>query len=270
MLNFVLRYCRQIIDGLTTPFVLSYRYRGLMWMLLRREIATRTSGTALGFIWPLVQPALQVLGFWFLFDVVYGMRLERGANFLSYLLTGMLPWLGLSEVLNRSANMFREFASVFRRTPFPIEILPVQLLCLPSVVYTAVLCLIAGLLFGALAVLKALVVIPLLMVWLLPLVLCCALLGLFLRDFAQGLPFILMLLLYCTPILYFPDMLPAAMRTWLWLNPFSDLMALIHAWLQGLALPLNSLWRLLGLWLLLLGPAWLLFRRSLPHVREVL
>jgi lipopolysaccharide transport system permease protein len=269
-LNFLLRYCRQVFGGLTLPFVLSYRYRGLMRMLLRREIATRTSGTLLGFIWPLVQPALQVAGFWFLFDVVYGMRLERGPNFLSYLLVGMLPWLCLSEVLSRSANMFREFANVFRRTPFPIEILPVQLMCIPGVVYTGVFCVIVGSLFGVLALLKAVVVIPLLLAWLMPLILICALLGLFLRDFAQALPFILMLLLYCTPILYFPEMLPAGMREWIWLNPFSDLVAVIQAWVQGVAFPWNSLWRLLGLWLLLLGPSWLLFRRSLPHVREVL
>ena len=239
-------------------------------MLLRREIATRTSGTILGFLWPLVQPALQVLGFWFLFDVVYGMRIERGAGFLSYLLVGMLPWLCLSEVLNRSANMFREFANVFRRTPFPIEILPVQLMVIPGVVYTVVFSIIAGVLFGALGVFKAVVVIPLVLVWLMPLVLICALLGLFLRDFAQGLPFVLMLLLYCTPILYFPDMLPAGMQTWIWLNPFSDLVAVVQAWVGGMALPLDSLWRLLGLWLLAIGPAWLLFKRSLPHVREVL
>ena len=166
--------------------------------------------------------------------------------------------------------MFREFANVFRRTPFPIEILPVQLMVIPGVVYTVVFSIIAGVLFGALAVLKAVVVIPLVLVWLMPLVLICSLLGLFLRDFAQGLPFVLMLLLYCTPILYFPDMLPAGMQAWIWLNPFSDLVAVVQAWVGGMALPLNSFWRLLGLWLLSIGPAWLLFRRSLPHVREVL
>lgn len=269
-MNFVLRYCRNVLSGLVTPFALSFRYRGLLRMLLRREIATRTSGTILGFFWPLVQPALQVLGFWFLFDIVYGMRMERGAGFLAYLLVGMLPWLCLSEVLNRSANMFREFATVFRRTPFPIEILPVELMCIPGFVYTLVFSVIAGLLFGALAMLKAVVVIPLVLAWLMPLVLICSLLGLFLRDFAQGLPFVLMLLLYCTPILYFPDMLPDGMREWIWLNPFSDLIAVIQAWVRGLEVPLNSLARLVGLWLLLLGPTWLLFKRSLPHVREVL
>jgi len=269
-LRFVLRYCHHIFGGLFIPFVLSYRHRGLLRMLLRREVATRTSGTMLGFFWPLVQPALQVLGFWFLFDIVYGMRMERGAGFLAYLLVGMLPWLCMNEVLVRSANMFREFANVFRRTPFPIEILPVQLMCIPGFVYTLVFSVIAALLFGALAALKAALVIPLVLIWLMPLILICSLLGLFLRDFAQALPFILMLLLYCTPILYFPDMLPEGMRQWIWLNPFSDLVAVIQAWLRDAVMPLNSLARLIGVWLLLLGPAWVLFRRSLPHVREVL
>jgi len=60
------------------------------------------------------------------------------------------------------------------------------------------------------------------------------------------------------------------MRIWLWLNPMSDWMLLIHAWLNGGVLPLESVARLLALWLLLLVPCWLWFRRTELHVRELL
>jgi ABC-type polysaccharide/polyol phosphate export permease len=125
-------------------------------------------------------------------------------------------------------------------------------------------------LLGAVAALKALMVIPLLMLWLLPLLLLLAVAGLFTRDLSQALPFVFTLLLYATPILYFPDMLPDAGERLLWLNPFADLMALIHAWIEGSPLPRNSGLRLLGIWLLLLPPCWLWFRRTLLHVRELL
>ncbi|HWK55599.1 MAG TPA: ABC transporter permease [Hyphomicrobiales bacterium] len=269
-MNFIAGYCRQVFGGLFTPFVLCWRHISLMRMLLRREVADRTSGTLLGLLWPLVQPTLQVAGFWFLFDIVYGMRLNRGPSFLAHLLIGMLPWLCLTEVLVRSASMFREFSAVYRRTPFPIEILPIVLMCIPGMIYTVVFTLTMGALFGVFAAFKAVVVVPLVLVWLMPLILIASVLGLFLRDFAQALPFIMMLLLYCTPILYFPDMMPPPVRQWLWINPFSDLVAVIGQWVQGVPIAWHALARLVGLWLLLLGPAWLLFRRSLPHVREVL
>lgn len=263
-------YLRNVVDGIKVPFRSSIAHASLLRMLLKREVVNRTSGTLLGKLWPLLQPTLQVLGFWFLFDIVYGMRVNRGPSFLDYLLTGMLPWLCLMEVLSRAAGMFREFSMVFRRTPFPIEILALLIMIIPGVVYTIVYFLTCLLLFGPVVALQSLPVIPLLLLWLLPFVLLTSVLGLFLRDFAQAVPFVLMLIMYSTPILYFPDMMPDTVQSWLWLNPFADLMAAIHAMVNTGPLNVDGIGRLLGLWLLLLGPAWLIFRRSLPHIREVL
>lgn len=257
-------------QGLAVPVRSCVTHASLLRMLVKRDIINRSSGTFLGKLWPLLQPALQVLGFWFLFDVVYGMRLDRGSNFVEYLLIGMLPWLCLAEVLNRSANMFREFSSLFRRTPFPIEILPILIMLIPGLVYTIVYFLVCLTLYGPLAAVQSLLVIPLLLLWLLPLTLLFGVLGLFMRDFTQALPFLLMLILYITPILYFPAMLPAWLGDLLWLNPFADMMLLIHGLVTSTPVPWQSGARLVGLWVLLLGPAWLVFKRSLPHIREVL
>lgn len=257
-------------QGVAVPVRSSFTHASLLRLLVKRDIVNRSSGTFLGKLWPLLQPALQVLGFWFLFDIVYGMRLDRDANFVQYLLTGMLPWLCLTEVLNRSASMFREFSSLFRRTPFPIEILPILIMVIPGLVYTLVYFLVGLLMYGPLAAVKGLIVIPLLLLWLLPLTFLFGVLGLFIRDFTQALPFVLMFAMYLTPILYFPSMLPESMQSLLWINPFADMMLLIHSLMAGTTLPWQSGVRLAVLWLLLLGPAWLLFKRSLPHIREVL
>ena len=269
-MKYIAAYFHYLKGGMCTPLTLSIKHHSLMWMLLRRDLVNRTSGTVLGMLWPLLQPALQVAGFWFLFDIVYGMRVNRGPSFLAYLLTGMLPWLCLTEVLSRSASMFREFSPVFRRTQFPVEILPVLIALIPALVFTVVYTFTVLLVFDVVTALKAVLVIPLMLVWLVPFILLSSVLGLFIRDFAQALPFVLMLVMYSTPILYFPDMLPDQVARYLWLNPFADLMVTIHALLENRAVPVAALGRLLGLWLLMLAPAWMLFRRSEPHIREVL
>lgn len=266
----LLRFLRLCRDSVTIPLLAPLRQRALVRMLLKRDLATRTSGTLMGRLWPLLQPALQVLGFWFLFAVVYDMRNVRGAGFAQYMLLSMLPWLCFAEVLGRATGLFREFSSLFARSPFPLEVLPSLTLMMPALVYTPVLAITALWLLGPLAAIKSLVVIPLLLIWTLPLVLLCATTGLFVRDFGQALPFLLTLWMYLTPILYFPDMLPAAMRQWLWVNPMADWMALFHGWLDDTALSLQSAARLLVIWLLLLVPCWLWFRRTLLHVRELL
>jgi lipopolysaccharide transport system permease protein len=264
------RLGRLCIDSLCVPLLAPLRHASLIRMLVQREIAVRTSGTLLGKLWPLVQPGLQVLGFWFMFAVVYDMRNKGGPSFLQYLLLGMLPWLCLSEVLSRSTGLFREFSALFARSPFPLEVLPSVVLVIPATVYSFALVVTTGWMLGVVAALKAVVVIPLLLLWCLPLVLLCAVIGLFVRDFGQALPFLLTLLMYATPILYFPTMLPAYVRDWLWLNPLADWMAVIHGALTDNGVPTNSLWRLGGLWLVLLVPSWLLYRRTLLHVRELL
>ncbi len=259
-----------LLGGVYLPFWACIKHASLLKMLVKREVVVRTSGTFLGKLWPLLQPALQVLGFWFLFDIVYGMRANRGPAFLEFLLTGMLPWLCMSEVLNRSVGMFREFSALYRRTPFPIEILPILIMVVPGLVYTIIYGALCLAMFGAAAALKSLLVMPLLLLWLLPAVLLFSILGLFIRDFAQALPFVLMLLMYSTPILFFPEMLPDWYQEWLWLNPLADVMAVIHGLVQGTAVTTGNVVRLVVLWIVLLVPSWLIFRRSMPHIREVL
>lgn len=269
-MNPLVRLLRLIADSIFMPLGAPLRHASLLRMLVQREIAVRTSGTLLGRLWPLLQPALQVVGFWFLFAVVFDMRNIRGPDYLQYLLLGMLPWLCLNEVLSRSAGLFREFSPLFARTPFPLEVLPMVTYAIPAMVYTAVLGLTALWLLGVAAMLKSLIVIPLLLLWALPLMLLVAVIGLFVRDFGQMLPFLLTLLMYVTPILYFPEQLPQFVRAWLWLNPMADWMSVIHNMLTGGAVASASVMRLAGLWFLMLAPCWLLYRRTLLHVRELL
>jgi lipopolysaccharide transport system permease protein len=257
-------------DSLFVPLRACVRHASLLQMLIRRDVVARTSGTLLGKLWPLLQPALQVLGFWFLFDIVWGANAPRGDGFLQYLLVGILPWLLLTEVLTRSSGLFREFASLYRRTPFPVELLPILIMVIPGLVYLVVFCIVVFTFHGPLAALQGLLVVPLLLLWLLPLALLFSVLGVFIRDFAQALPFVLMLIMYSTPILYFPEMLPEGFERWLWINPFADLMSVIHATVDNSVVAWPKVARLAALWVILLAPCWAVFRRSVPHVREVL
>jgi len=268
--NFVQGYARNIWSGFLTPYRSVFSHWSLYRILVKRDIVNRTSGTMLGKLWPVVQPGLQMLGYWFLFDIVFAMRANRGPGYLEYLLTGMLPWLCIAEILGRSTNMFREFSSLYRRNPFPLEILPLLVMTIPCVVYGAVYFVLNFFLGGAERALMSLMVLPMFMLWLLPLAMILPVLGLFIKDFTQAIPFLLMITMFLTPILYFPSMLPDGVRQIIWINPFSDLMAVVHGVLQGMEFSLINLVRPFLIWLLLMGPAWLVFKRSIPHIREVL
>ncbi|MBE9562118.1 MAG: hypothetical protein IMF12_04560 [Proteobacteria bacterium] len=127
-----------------------------------------------------------------------------------------------------------------------------------------------GILQGPGAIPIAILTVILLAIWLLPLCYLLAIIALFLKDIGQFFPFLITITLYLTPILYMPSQMPEQMQWALILNPAADIIALVHAAIQGMDWNYGNVLRPLGLWLLLLGPAWVLFHRAEPHIREVL
>lgn len=252
------------------PFTALYRERFLIGQLVRRDIAARTSGTLLGGVWLLLQPALQVFAFWFLLDLVFRVRAPGTVSYLDYFLAGMLPWLFFSDTLIRALTVLSEFAPLYQKTRFPIHVLPLVPPILNFGIFAPIYFLTFTVLLGLNAGLMAVFVMLLLALWSIPLSYLIAILGLFVRETRQVFPFLMSLLLYGTPILYAPEMLPEQLRWLLALNPLADLIALIQGALHGFAIEPWHWLRPLGLWLILLVPSWLLFRASEPHIREVL
>ncbi|MDD3523114.1 MAG: ABC transporter permease [Candidatus Cloacimonetes bacterium] len=247
------------------------RYGELLRVLLVREAAARTSGTTLGAIWMLVQPALQVAAFWFLLQVVLRVRYpDLPGGFTQYFLIGMLPWLMLNEILIRSLSVLQEYSSIYERTTLPIGLIPLLPPIVSGAIYTLIYFVVAALLSGIQGALGALGFMVFLIFWLAPLVYLMAILGLFIRDLAQIAPFALTMMLYLTPIFYTPTALPDYLHWWLNVNPFAQLMIVAHACADGSSLPLASFLSLILLWFVLAVPAWFLFKRAAPYVREAL
>ncbi len=257
-------------NGLIEPLQYSYQHRRLILMLARRDIVGRTSGTMLGAGWLLLQPALQLIGFWFLLDVVIKVRLTGGLSFLEYFLIGMLHWFFIAEVLQRSLSVYHEYASIYQKMPFPLAILPIITVLMSAIIFSIINGLAALIFVGISGVPIAILNIFILAFWLIPLCYLLGIVGIFLKDVAQFFPFLISFVMYLAPIMYQPEMLPESMKWVLDFNPFSDLIILIHAGLQGLKWEAINIIRPLIVWLLLLGPAWVLFRRSEPHIREML
>jgi lipopolysaccharide transport system permease protein len=252
------------------PFQLMRNNRGLIWVLLKRDIESQTAGTVLGGIWVFAQPALQVLAFWFLLAVVLRVRMPGQLDFIDYFLMGMLPWFFISGAIQRSVMVLPEFSALYQRSVFPIKLLPLVPLLFISMTYAIIWPAVTGIFLGGYAAFWALFLVGLISFWLVPVCYLTALLGLFVRDARQVVPFILTMVMFLTPILYVPEQLPESIRGFLILNPFADIMAIAHYVLQEMPITVGNVVRPLVLWFLLLGPAWALFKRAEPHMREEL
>ncbi len=242
----------------------------LLVLLLRREVVGRTSGTWLGGGWLVLQPALQVVAFWFLLDVVLKVRSVGRVPFLEYFLTAMISWLFIQEALNRALTVLSEYAGLYQRTIFPIGVIPLVPLLMSAVIYTPVMLVVSGWLLGPWAVLKALVLLAVLCLVLVPAVYLFAVAGLFVRETRQVMPFAMTLLMYFSPILYQPESLPASLQAWMFLNPLADLITLQQQWLLDSPGSWSGLVRGAAVWAVSLPLAIWLFRRAIPHMREAL
>lgn len=109
---------------------LARRYRALIWELTRREIRERYVGQALGTAWAIGHPLITIGVYIFVFAYVFRMRMggssEGLLDYTTYLLSGLIPWLTFSDILNRSCNSVTSNASLVKQILFPVEILPIK------------------------------------------------------------------------------------------------------------------------------------------------
>lgn len=233
----MLRVLSAPIDLVRT--LVAHRY--LCAQLTRRFFAARHAGSSLGWLWTLGSTAIQFALFLVIFAKVLGMRVAGppGVNFGVYLMTGLVPFLALSDALTRAAGVFRDNAALVQKVRFPAEVLVVsdtfgalghQALALGIVV---VVCFV--LVHQTLAAIGWLVAgIVLLVAWSIGLALIVSAVGALLPDLREALALLLQVVFYSAPIVYPLEMVRnPLLRTVVQSNPLSGLVEVIRAGLIG-------------------------------------
>lgn len=251
----------------TQPVVDIVRNRRLIGSLVRREILARYRGSFGDAAWTILHPLLLILTYFFVFGVVLESRFGNDPSrtgFALYFLAGIIPWLAFSEALGRASLVILEHRSFVKKLVFPVAVLPVNLVA-SGLITGAILTVLFG---GALVAVRGAipataVALPLLIV---PQVLLTlglawflAALGVFLRDLAQVMGFLLTLWFFLTPICYPETAVPAALAPLLHLNPMYTLVRGYRMVLLEAVYPdagtLLRLW-LLAVFVFFAGHAW--------------
>ena len=213
---------------------IAVRHRDLLLQMLRRNIASRYRGSALGFVWSFAHPLLMLSVYSFVFGVVFKARwgiesLEGNrAAFPLIMFCGMAVFNIFSESVNVSTIVVVNNPGFVKKVVFPLELLP---LC------TVLTSLVFGLAWFALLFVGVALFLPqlswtmlLLPVTLLPLLLfsagisfLVASLGVYLRDVQQLVTVVSQVLFFMTPIFYPVSVVPENLRWVLRINPLSPM-----------------------------------------------
>ena len=261
------RTWRAIGRAFSYPVLTIWRNRGLIRVMVRRDVVGRYRGSFGGSFWTVMNPLLLMLTYFFVFGMVLGSRFPGDpsrAGFALYFLAGMLPWLAFSEAAGRAPGVILEHRNFVKKLVFAVETLPVNLVVSGLVNECFAILLFCLFLLGVRHGVPASVVwLPLLLVpqllftagisWFL------AALGVFVRDLVQIMGFVLTIWFFVTPICYPETSLPAGAAAIFGKNP---IYVLVHGYrsifLENHAPVFASLWKL---WLLsaavfVAGHAW--------------
>lgn len=185
----------------------TWEYRGLLRLLVRRELRARYKGSSLGFVWSLLKPIAQLL----IYLVIVGqvMQLARGIpDFAIFVFSGLTIWTLFNEIVTGGTGSVVANSGLVKKVYFPREIFPLSsvgaalvnfsiqfgVLVLGTAV-TGAFPLHAGLGYAALAL-------PLVIVFGLAVSLLLSALNVYYRDIQHLVEIVMLVLFWASPIVY--------------------------------------------------------------------
>lgn len=200
-----------------------WRYRELLWVLMKRDVQVLYKQALLGAAWAILQPVFAVLIFTFVFGVAAHLPSD-GVPYPIFAFAGVLPWTYFAEAVRRSGLGLVTDAELVRKVYFPRLIMPLANVISPLLDFCIAFCVLLAMMafYHIMPTWRFLIVPPLMAIsallalaaglWLGPI-------NVRFRDIKHTLPFLIQIWMYATPIVYPLSMVPAQWRGLYALNP---------------------------------------------------
>lgn len=212
------------------PFRLLWQHRELLLQFTRRTVEQRHKGSFLGLVWAVLTPLLSLALYTFVFGRVLGTRFNRIPNETPFdyplgLFLGLVLFQFLGDVLAQSPFAIVTQPNFVKKVVFPLEILPVA--TVGASAFTAAISLGLALLgvqflgggldshaLWLVAIIPPIGLIGLGCAWFL------SAFGVFVRDIANAMPFLVQVLVYTSAVFFSVGMMQTS-AAWkiLQLNP---------------------------------------------------
>lgn len=203
-----------------------WRFRELLINLVRKELKLKYKNSALGFVWSLLNPALYLVVFYVVFQIILGAGLPYFAIFF---LAGLLPWTLFSNSLGAATTSIVGNAGLIKKVWFPREVLPLASIGAAMVHFFLQLLVLAGalLLFQytpspayCLLLIPALLT---LLVFVAALSIALSAINVYMRDTQHLLELVLLAWFWSTPIVYYYTKISNRTGSWILLNPLTSI-----------------------------------------------
>jgi lipopolysaccharide transport system permease protein len=209
-----------------------WRYRDLLWLLVKRDFVSFYKQTILGPLWFFIQPLFTTIIFTFIFGNLAGLSTDGLPQPLFYM-AGITAWNYFADCLTKTSTVFRDNANIFGKVYFPRLIMPLSIV-VSNLVRFGVQMLLFFMMIGYYAYTGANFHLNAYVLLFPILVLMMALLGLGLgliitalttkyRDLAFLITFGVQLMMYATTVIYPLSAAPDAYKWVIELNPMTGI-----------------------------------------------
>lgn len=239
----------------------------VLMVLTRNEFRARYRAQALGILWSLLNPLVQMTILTVIFSHVEAFK-SAIPNYPVYLLIGVVLWQWFSTGINTATTSFITHTDIVKRTVFARQLLPLATAMSYGVNFAmeATLVLLLAIVWPhafhlSFALLMVPVIVALLIVLICGIVLATSVLHVIYRDVAFLVTTGMTLLYWLTPIIYPMDFVPQPYQTLLHFNPVASILVALRGCIMDGRFPSLLTWA--GMVLpafLLLGVGWALFR----------
>jgi ABC-2 type transport system permease protein len=240
----------------------AWRYRDLIFFLVRRDLTARYKRSVLGIAWTMLNPLGMMIVLSIVFSQVFRMSI---AYYPAFVLSGLIAWTFFSQTSSSAIFALVWGGDLLQRIYIPRSAFAISSIgtglinLLLSLVPLVAVMLVIGTPLHLTFLLAPLAMI-LLGLFSLGIGLLISTIGIYFADIVEMYSIVILAWMYLTPIIYTLDLLPENIRRWLFLNPMVHLVELFRNLVfYGVVPPLETWLVAIGISLGMFLVGWLVF-----------
>lgn len=198
----------------------AYRYRDLIFQLVRRDIVARYKRSVLGIAWTMLNP----LGMTIVMSIVYSQLFKSTAGYAAYVLSGLIAWNFFAQTTSAAINSLVWGGEFFRQIYVPRSTFAISAIGTGIVnLVLSLVPLLGVMLFVGVPIRPTLILVPIpilcLACFALGIGLLISSIAIYFPDIVEMYQLILMAWMFLTPVIYPMDILPKVVLSLMKFNP---------------------------------------------------
>lgn len=215
-------------------------HKELLKLLVNKELNIRYRNSLFGFLWTLLEP----LGLMIVYTIVFSIIMRFGVkNYPLFLLAGLIPWMFISNSLNKGVRSLSKNSSLVKKVYFPREIFPLSMTITNLITFVMALFLVViyslvsgiEITIAKFGILILTIILQTVLAY--GIVLFTSIINVYYKDIEYIIKVGLRAWMYLSPVIYPMSRIPEEYLTYFYLNPMSVIISLYRMVLYGESAP---------------------------------